>query len=317
MTELTFSPSGAQPATRPPATRPPAPPPPAPTTAGYAAGRRRSRGALAAAIALNGTVFALILALPPRNMSSTNGPDLVTHWVPIAADPPENRPEPVKRGKAPAKSRFRCRTIPESSRRTRSCRWPATARRRPASWPISATSSASATSRRPIDPPHKAIVRGATRDPRYADAFHPDYPPALRRQGLEGSVTVRVTIDENGRVTAVEMVKANSRAFFEETRDQRCATGASARRRATARPSPRKQTLTVTFNLEDRKGGRGVRPRAMFLRPHLASGMRSAYLGGMAIMPRPVSRETRSPTSSSCSRAIGRIAGACSASPAP
>ncbi|MEJ1973465.1 MAG: hypothetical protein WDM96_13690 [Lacunisphaera sp.] len=46
---------------------------------GYATNRHRSPGALAAAIAINGGAFALILALPATQYVVDHGPDLVTH----------------------------------------------------------------------------------------------------------------------------------------------------------------------------------------------------------------------------------------------
>lgn len=72
------------------------------------------------------------------------------------------------------------------------------------------------------DPPKPVplpLVPAAT-DPRYAGDFQPQYPSSELRAEREGSVSVRVLIGVEGRVKAVEQVRATSPAFFEATRRQ-------------------------------------------------------------------------------------------------
>ncbi|MEJ1973466.1 MAG: TonB family protein [Lacunisphaera sp.] len=107
------------------------------------------------------------------------------------------------------------------------------------------------TDLRPLPPPRDPLFVRATQDPRFANAFHPPYPPSLVRQGLEGSVTVRVTIDETGRVTACDLVKATNRAFYDETRDQALRYWRFRPATSDGAPVRSEQTLTVTFRLED------------------------------------------------------------------
>ena len=64
------------------------------------------------------------------------------------------------------------------------------------------------------------VLLPATRDPRRARDFQPDYPPALQREGLEGQARVRVHIGADGRVLAVEDAGSTAPAFFEATRRQ-------------------------------------------------------------------------------------------------
>ncbi len=183
-------------------------------------------------------------------MSSTTAPDLVTHWVPIAADPPKNQPEPVQKEKPlqkPIAVPNDTKVVVPDQFVTLTGTGPATGGTIADLGDIAGLGDLNP----PADPPRKAVFRAATQDPRYASAFHPDYPPALRRQGLEGSVTVRVTIDENGRVTAVEMVKATDRSFFEETRDQALRYWRFRPATSDGAPVPSQQTLTVQFHLED------------------------------------------------------------------
>jgi periplasmic protein TonB len=69
----------------------------------------------------------------------------------------------------------------------------------------------------PTDPP-LPLLTAARIDPRFADRFQPAYPPALLRLEMEGSATVRISIDEQGRVIAVALVATDDPAFFEATR---------------------------------------------------------------------------------------------------
>ena len=64
------------------------------------------------------------------------------------------------------------------------------------------------------------IFREATRDPRFARTFQPNYPPALEREGVTGTAQVRVRIDREGRVIAVEDLGATDPAFFAATQRQ-------------------------------------------------------------------------------------------------
>jgi protein TonB len=54
-------------------------------------------------------------------------------------------------------------------------------------------------------------------DPRFAGAMQPPYPPSMQRMEMEGTATVRVQIDIDGRVLRVESVGANNEAFLTAT----------------------------------------------------------------------------------------------------
>lgn len=64
------------------------------------------------------------------------------------------------------------------------------------------------------------VERIAEIDGRYAGDLQPAYPPALERQEIEGKATVKVQVGIDGRVTAVELVRADDPGFFNATRDQ-------------------------------------------------------------------------------------------------
>ena len=217
---------------------------------GYAAGRRRSPSALAAALALNGGAFALILLMPATQYIIDQGERLIVTEVPIDRDPP--RTEPVK-------TQERTKTQPTLPTATHdetlfvpppinplSGTGPGIGGTIPDLGPIGGIG--------PVDPPvarHEPLFVKASQDPRFAKAFHPDYPPSLVREGLEGSVTVKVTIDTTGRVSAIELVKATNRAFYEETREQALRYWRFKPATSDGTPIESQQVLTVQFDLEN------------------------------------------------------------------
>ena len=103
-----------------------------------------------------------------------------------------------------------------------------------------------------VDPPHEPMLVEASIDPRSLSAFQPDYPGSMIRQGMEGSVTVRVTIGPDGRVLGIERLSATDDAFW-------IATQRHALRKWRFRPATRdgvavgsNKVLTVHFRLTDR-----------------------------------------------------------------
>lgn len=64
------------------------------------------------------------------------------------------------------------------------------------------------------------VFRSAALNPRYAADLQPEYPPAMIRQEIEGSVTLRVLVGSDGRVKAVEPVRFDAPAFLESARTQ-------------------------------------------------------------------------------------------------
>jgi protein TonB len=71
----------------------------------------------------------------------------------------------------------------------------------------------------PIVPPLPPLI-AAAQDPRYLKDFQPDYPASELRAQRDGQVSVRILIGTDGRVKAIEQVRATSTAFFEATRRQ-------------------------------------------------------------------------------------------------
>ncbi|MFZ2995710.1 TonB family protein [Sphingobium sp.] len=104
----------------------------------------------------------------------------------------------------------------------------------------------------PIVPPRDPVLTEAAIDPRALPTFQPDYPGAMIRQGMEGTVTVRVTISPEGRVTDIERIAASDESFW-------LATQRHALRKWRFRAATRDgvavasyKILTVRFTLTDR-----------------------------------------------------------------
>ena len=89
----------------------------------------------------------------------------------------------------------------------------------------------------------------AAPDPRAR--FQPDYPASERRSGIEGVVVVRVLIGADGRVKAVQQVRAASDAFFEATRKQALARWRFTPATHDGVPVESWRTMTVRFRLEE------------------------------------------------------------------
>lgn len=78
--------------------------------------------------------------------------------------------------------------------------------------------SSGGTGIEPVTPPvAEPVLRAATRNNRYMNAFQPPYPASRQREGIEGRCTVRVTIAPTGRVTEVQNVACPDSAFFDAT----------------------------------------------------------------------------------------------------
>ncbi len=224
-------------------------PPFDPVSSRYVARSHRSPGAMTAAIAINGGIFALLVALPTTHYIVEQDKPLKTHWIEIDKEPPVVEPEPVKKPvvQPTQKTIETQKTDPQPFVQPPVISFDGaqeiTGTREPTVQPVIAEP----------DPVmvHKPVFKAAARDPRYADAFRPDYPPALRRAGLEGNVTLRITIDEKGRVVAVEMVKASDGAFFREAKEQALRHWRFLPATSDGKPVRSEQVLTVQFKLEE------------------------------------------------------------------
>lgn len=65
----------------------------------------------------------------------------------------------------------------------------------------------------PIVEPPAPLFHAATRDPRFARDFQPDYPSGLLQKEIEGSASIRVLIGTDGRVREAQVVSASHPDF--------------------------------------------------------------------------------------------------------
>lgn len=93
------------------------------------------------------------------------------------------------------------------------------------------------------------VFTAASRDSRYAKNFQPDYPVAMLRMEIEGSVTVRILVGTDGRVRQVQILSATDDDFAKATEKQ-------ALKAWRFKPATRDgiavedwQTLTVRFDI--------------------------------------------------------------------
>lgn len=100
------------------------------------------------------------------------------------------------------------------------------------------------------EPPHVPVFRDATRDPRFAGRFQPDYPASRIRDGIEGRCPVTVTIAPSGRVSDVASNGCDDEAFFAATQRQALRHWRFQPATRDGVPVQSTQSLTVTFRLD-------------------------------------------------------------------
>ncbi|MEJ7934239.1 energy transducer TonB [Sphingobium sp. AN558] len=218
----------------------------APIISGYSGGRRSPIG-ISGTIAVHALVVGTFLLMPKEMIDSITPSPFIIHSIPLDPPPPENPPPPdAKKPKSHEPASQPATTDPFVP--TASNDWPIK--------PIDRTSGDGTGDGglvvAPPDPPRPPVLVDAQIDPRALPAFQPDYPGAMIRQQVEGSVTVRVTIGTDGRVVDIERVSATDESFW-------LATQRHALRKWRFRPATRDgvpvtaiRVLTVHFRLEDR-----------------------------------------------------------------
>ncbi len=222
-------------------------------TASYASRRPRfDPTSMGAAVAINGAVLAaLFLSAPEIFVAPDPGPFIVDN-IELPEPPPPPEPQPrIERVAEPQPVPLP--TVPDVP--IPPLPNPNTIRTTPLIPPfpppsLPPTGGTGIAEPGPIVEPAPLPLLPATRDPRYAREFQPDYPSNERRAEREGTVTVRVRIGTDGRVKEVVRVAAASDAFFAATR--RRALSSWRFRPATRGDVPIEswQTLTVRFVLE-------------------------------------------------------------------
>jgi len=206
---------------------------------------------IGASLLISGAIITGMIYSAPNVVRIFVDPTIRTYNVPETVPPPPIDP-PKEQPRIKAETRTQPPiTAPDPILKTDS---DVTLKTRPDIPPVHPDIAKPAEVGRPVtvDPPKPvpALV-GARRDPRYADAFQPNYPASELRAQRDGRVSVRVLVGPDGRVKAVEQVSATSAAFFEATKQQALSKWRfkPATRGGVAEESW--MTLSVTFQIKD------------------------------------------------------------------
>lgn len=216
----------------------------------YAKPTRFNPGGLTAAIAINAALIAALMFAGPKILPSGPVDVLTTTNIPIDSPPPpplevkpaETAPHhPTETILAPVPP-IPVPTIPTEMVTTTIPTPPA---------PTGIIGTVPGPAVEAPTPPAPLPFVGPSVDPRYADAFQPDYPAAERRANRDGRVTVRVLVGVDGRVKQIEQVSATSDAFWRTTQER--ALKAWRFKPATRGTVPVEawRTMSLTFRMED------------------------------------------------------------------
>ncbi|GLV22287.1 hypothetical protein TomMM35A_21370 [Sphingobium sp. TomMM35A] len=216
---------------------------------GYSGGGG-SPAAIGATIAVHALVVGAFILMPKEVIAPYVPQILIGNQIPLdPPPPPEAQPQPAET-KLPAQPTID--PIPSNPddlvKLPNSGEGPVV----PTGGTTAGTGAGSTLIDPPIEPGREPVVTEVGIDPRAMAAFQPDYPGSMIRQSVEGSVTVRVSIGADGRVTGIERLSATDEAFWIAT--QRHAMRKWRFRPATRDgvPVPGTKVLTVHFKLTDR-----------------------------------------------------------------
>ena len=215
---------------------------------GYRGGSRSPIG-IGGTVAVHAVVAGLFLLMPKEVIDRIIPPTIEGYAVPEPTPPPPNKKDPPIETKVQPKQQPT--TVTDPIVKTT----PGDFTTKPDPLPRTNDGTGTGASTEIITPPPPTlpdpVITQAGIDPRALAAFQPDYPGAMIRQGLEGTVTVRVSIGADGRVADIERLSATDEAFW-------LATQRHALRKWRFRPATRDgvpiasiKTLTVHFRLSN------------------------------------------------------------------
>lgn len=211
---------------------------------------RQSRSAsLGAALLINGALIAGLIYAAPNVISKGReaGINVVPIWEP-AVPPPVEPPRPRPRADSPTAAEPRPNAPDPLIKTDAPNSTDTTTEITPGLPPLAPPAEVGPTAA--ADPPLAALpLVGAAPDPRFAGDFQPAYPAAELRAQRDGSVAVRVLIGVDGRVKAVEPVRATSDAFFQATRRQALAKWRFRPATRGGVPQESWRTMTVRFEI--------------------------------------------------------------------
>ncbi len=98
--------------------------------------------------------------------------------------------------------------------------------------------------------PPVPVFASATRDPKFAGNFQPQYPAIMAAREIEGSVRIKILIGSNGRVREAIIVQATDPAFADATVKQALKAWRFIPATRDGAPVEEWQTLSVRFAIE-------------------------------------------------------------------
>ena len=212
---------------------------------GFLEQKPRSPGSLAVVIALHG---AAIAALMLAKHEFIQAPPVVTEirHIPLPKDPPPEPPKPAD-PRTPIISRIDTVSpiVPRPILDNIQIVEPQPLQ--PIAFDPGPIGPAIAPPSDPPQPVREPVRIAARIDPR--SELQPPYPASEERAEVEGSVTISVLIGTDGRVKAVEKVRATSEAFFRATERQALRHWRFKPATLDGRPVETRTTMTVHFQL--------------------------------------------------------------------
>jgi protein TonB len=210
--------------------------------------KRANPMGMGAAVLVNGSII-LAVALSPMVVEQISGPTVIAgRNIPVEPPPPHTKEEKQEARKMPPI--FVPKPIHETLVNKQS--------------PVSTTGEEQKLTTvvdggggdddfteivRDIVKPPLPIFKAAERDPRFARNFQPDYPVGMLQREIEGSVTVRVLVDAEGRVRQVQVLRATDPDFARATERQALKAWRFKPATRDGKPVEDWQTLTVRFDI--------------------------------------------------------------------
>ncbi len=204
---------------------------------GYKGGGK-SPAAIGATIAIHVAVAALVILIPAKIIVLEPDGGLITENIPLPPEPPV---EPQIRPETKTKV-----TVPDHPEVAGTTTTGPTFVNNPGPEILPAGNGGTT-----VDPPSVPVFVDASIDPRNKAGFQPDYPGSMIRQQIEGFVTLRVFISDEGRVTAAELIKATDSAFWDATRKQAMKYWRFRPATRDGVPVASERVMTVRFRLAD------------------------------------------------------------------
>lgn len=189
-------------------------------------------------------VGAIMLVKSDIPIPFDDGP-VIVRSIPIKQDPPPKPlPQPVPDDPAPSRATIADPLVPIR---------PVRPTDDALSTPLSNSADGSGTIVVPIPPTlppiPPAIIRRDARLTTNEAMLRPPYPDVKRMLGEEATLRLRLSIDDGGRVTAVEPVGTADRAFLDSARRHLIRAWRFAPASEDGRPVPTSKVITLRFEL--------------------------------------------------------------------